>query len=642
MLSPHFKCCFSSRPENGFEVDFKSSSLLKLQDLTRQDISSYVEAKLKRFEQLQRPPTEEQRIWQHCISTIVDKADGVFLWVELVASGQIIGLKNKDPPELLLKRLLSLPKTIDELYCSMLGKIDGLYREEAAWYMQMALHCSKSKSGYYCGQSQSSICNYAIAKFGLTESLRVTHELTAENIGLKCSTVSNRIVTTCGGILEVCGHRDRLQSDGTSKSDQVSESDEMSEAGRTSKSDETTVWLSWESKSRKRTYEGPNWSDVEVQFSHRTAKDFIETSEVGQLFLSNCKSFPRYPSLFDSAIQVVYMAICQLQEKNEYMHHHAYAVLDYAREAVIESEGSLHSLVALMDSFDDQIQSLFQQLEPTKKELHWCQDWFLKPSSMTVDCYLGRVLESGKIFPAEGDPDDFLSLCACANVYWYVQEKLKVYVISPPKATQLALCCGIKYTVYEKILQSRWTADWYYDDGTELQLLRTLMRLQADPTVGASTSIWQAALGCIYNPKCAWFRDRGILSDQEYMSVIDAFLQAGADKDQKLTLEMETKEYSAGYWFKVEANIHDLPLLCRHEEDILERHEEVNTKEMSSVKPKREMFWVRATFVTRPWDPTCDPTCCRLWSEKGQDMSITQTENFHQAAAKRARSLRHS
>ena len=556
VLNPHFKCCFSSRPENEFEADFKSSSLLKLQDLTRQDIWSYVEDRLGRNKSLQRPSTEEQRVWQNCIYTIVDKADGVFLWVQLVVSGLMIGLKNKDPPELLLKRLQSLPKTIEGLYSSMLGKIDDLYREEAAWYMHMALHCSNRRDTHEFGRSRSSICNYAIAKFGLTESLRISHGLTAENIVSKCSTVSSRIVTTCGGILEVRGNHGRLESDGTSESDQISQSNELSAAGQ------NKLWLSWESESTGNPSEGPNWSDVKVQFSHRTAKDFMEKTDVGQLFLRNCNSFPRYQALLDSATHVVYMDICRLQEKNEYMKNHAYWVMAYARKVAAEYEGNLHSLTALMDNLDDQIQSIFQQFEPTKRELHWCQKWIPKPSSMKVSCYHGRLPQDVNIYPAEGDPDDFLSLCACAHVYWYVEEKLKANVISPSKASQLALCCGFHKSIgYSSLQQHTERAEWYYEDGTDIRLLATLMHLQADPTVGTSISIWQAALGCIYRAKCAFVGfSRGTLSDEEYLSVIDAFLQAGADKDQKLILEVEIYEPEEPYWFVVEVNIHDLPL----------------------------------------------------------------------------------
>ena len=46
VLNSYFKCCFSSRPENEFEREFKFSDKLQLQDLTRRDIQSYVESKL--------------------------------------------------------------------------------------------------------------------------------------------------------------------------------------------------------------------------------------------------------------------------------------------------------------------------------------------------------------------------------------------------------------------------------------------------------------------------------------------------------------------------------------------------------------------------------------------------------------------
>ena len=53
-----------------------------------------------------------------------------------------------------------------------------------------------------------------------------------------------------------------------------------------------------------------------------------------------------------------------------------------------------------------------------------------------------------------------------------------------------------------------------------------------------------------------------------------------------------------------------------------------NTKDtLSLVKPRiRETFWLRAT--TAQTMAFWKPTDCSLWSEKGQDMSTTQTEEF--------------
>lgn len=615
--SPHFKCCFSSRPENEFQIDFKYSSQLKLQDLTHEDIRSYVEAKLEEFDQLQRIRTKEGKIWQNVINTIVNKADGVFLWVELVVNGQKIGFKNKDPPELLLKRLHSLPKTIEELYCSMLGKIEDLYREEAAWFMQMALHCSNNSTWPTDSYSRPSICDYAVAKYGLDKSLHVSCELTAENIALRCRMVYDRIMTTCGGFLEVCGNPDRLWSDDFSEPDGISESDQSNELAERGEYGtlkflmKTDKWLSWESDSGRTAYEGPDWSDIPVQFSHRTAKDFIEKSEAGQLFLKACRNWTRYPSLLDSAVHAVYVTICRRRNKQMYMCKHAFWLMVYARKAAREPEVSLHSLMAVIENFEKQIQSLFLQFQPTKNDLHWCQYWFVKPSLMEVDCHYGYVSQRGKNFPVKGDPDDFLSLCAVTGVLWYVEEKLKAFDISPSKASQLAVCCGLKLLLG--------IPDWdydYYHTGTQLALLETLVRLGADPTVGVSVSLWEIVLGSFYMA-AIWNR-------KGYMSVINAFLQAGACKDQRFILDLPRRRTTMLFSsFKVEVNIRDLPLRCRHGEDT---HGKATEKDISVAKPDREKIWVG---ISRRYKIIKDDEArCGLWLDKSYEMSASQTGHF--------------
>lgn len=71
--------------------------------------------------------------------TIIYKAEGVFLWVELVVNDLIKGLKNNDTLEELRERLDLMPSDIEDLYSHMLSKIDKIYQTQAAKLFQMAL-----------------------------------------------------------------------------------------------------------------------------------------------------------------------------------------------------------------------------------------------------------------------------------------------------------------------------------------------------------------------------------------------------------------------------------------------------------------------------------------------------------------------
>jgi hypothetical protein len=69
------KLCVSSREYNVFLNAFSSERRIRLQDLTRRDMERYVRGKLQ---------IDESEDSETLIQAIVDKGDGIFLWVALV------------------------------------------------------------------------------------------------------------------------------------------------------------------------------------------------------------------------------------------------------------------------------------------------------------------------------------------------------------------------------------------------------------------------------------------------------------------------------------------------------------------------------------------------------------------------------
>jgi energy-coupling factor transporter ATP-binding protein EcfA2 len=132
-----FKLCVASRPWPEFETAFQRQPSLKLEDLTRSDVTKYVKAKLqesKRFTSLQQT---ENTLSEALIKSIVDKACGVFLWVSLVVASLLAGLENGDRIEDLDKRLALLPTDLEKLYDRIIEQIDPSYLEHASQYFQL-------------------------------------------------------------------------------------------------------------------------------------------------------------------------------------------------------------------------------------------------------------------------------------------------------------------------------------------------------------------------------------------------------------------------------------------------------------------------------------------------------------------------
>ncbi|CAG8948956.1 hypothetical protein HYFRA_00002084 [Hymenoscyphus fraxineus] len=121
------KVCLSSRPWVVFERIFENCPSLRLQHLTYHDIECYVESKLMSNDFFQILARQEPKETSTLVQEIVDKADGVFLWVKLVVMSLLNGIRNKDEISHLWTRLRLLPRELEPLYKRLLDLIEPLY-----------------------------------------------------------------------------------------------------------------------------------------------------------------------------------------------------------------------------------------------------------------------------------------------------------------------------------------------------------------------------------------------------------------------------------------------------------------------------------------------------------------------------------
>lgn len=138
----HVKICLSSRPWKIFEDTFAGMPQLRMQDLTHKDIKTYVADRLKEPNTVgdQTTSWQARHERQKLISNIVDRADGVFLWVKFALATVLQGLRNDDSHDELQHRLREMPKELDMLYRHMLTAIPLVYKDQAARYFRLMLH----------------------------------------------------------------------------------------------------------------------------------------------------------------------------------------------------------------------------------------------------------------------------------------------------------------------------------------------------------------------------------------------------------------------------------------------------------------------------------------------------------------------
>jgi hypothetical protein len=242
------KICVASRPWNVFEETFGRLPQLRMQDLNEPDIQLYVRDKLFHRQDFQRArvATDDMDI---IMSEITKKSRGVFLWVYLVVSSLIDGLRNSDPMSLLMKRLSSFPSDLKEFFRDIFESLDPIYRNRTAKMFLLTLETMNPpitntfQSGYL-----TTLTHWYLDELeeqpGFPLPLQVI-EVDEDTILQHSAAASLRINGRCKGLLEMIPGLDHKQG--------------LQQGQSTS----------------------PYW--FEVTFLHRTVADFLETPNIQRM-----------------------------------------------------------------------------------------------------------------------------------------------------------------------------------------------------------------------------------------------------------------------------------------------------------------------------------------------------------------------
>lgn len=132
---PNLKLCLSSRPWNEFSDTFRASRSIMLQDYTEDNIRIYVLDCLKDDHRFAKDNPRHEAL----LEDIVNKAQGVFLWVALVVKSCIRGLTNADDILELEMRIRDLPSDLESFFSHMFESIEGSYREQTAQIFRVVI-----------------------------------------------------------------------------------------------------------------------------------------------------------------------------------------------------------------------------------------------------------------------------------------------------------------------------------------------------------------------------------------------------------------------------------------------------------------------------------------------------------------------
>ncbi|MCJ1396255.1 hypothetical protein MMC18_009144 [Xylographa bjoerkii] len=202
--SPCIKICTSSRPWNVF-VDAFGQTLerkLHLESLTRGDIHRYVKDLLDEHEQFIHLKGIDD-CYSNLVTEIVDKAQGVFLWVFLVVRSLRKGLKEADDISDLQRRLRLLPADLETYFQHMLDSIEECYQEQSA-----QIFLTAAEAGAPLSVVTLSMLDIRVTGFAQKAEIRPFDQ--SQIIALEQKT-RTRINARCKDLIEIYERQDRSQ-----------------------------------------------------------------------------------------------------------------------------------------------------------------------------------------------------------------------------------------------------------------------------------------------------------------------------------------------------------------------------------------------------------------------------------------------
>ncbi|KAL8838532.1 MAG: hypothetical protein Q9170_002112 [Blastenia crenularia] len=137
--APGCKICVSSRPEQAFRQEFRPCPQLRVQDLNRDDIRDMATGKLIPSLQSYNCMSGNKDDVPPLLDDLIEKASGVFLWLDLMIKDLIKGARNGDTAKMLQSRLQRTPDTIHGMYTHILSELDSLYHEETLTFFAVLL-----------------------------------------------------------------------------------------------------------------------------------------------------------------------------------------------------------------------------------------------------------------------------------------------------------------------------------------------------------------------------------------------------------------------------------------------------------------------------------------------------------------------
>ena len=487
--STRVKFCLSSRPYRPFKDELGSSHMLKLHDLTEPDIRRYVSDKLKGVSlKASQIPYSSSTI-EDTIDIILQKAEGVFLWVNLAVRDQLEGIRNGDDAEQLRERLEILPTEIEEVYGHMLLGVDKVYQKEVARYVGSVLQ-----------EGSWSLFGFALAEHKRIDDIVLfSPDISIYDIRQHCKSIEERIATTCKGFLEV-----RKEIDFEEWQIRVTAPSSYDPGPWEYFAKSLKDW-NIPLKQREELTELEFLRTCNrVEFLHRTAFDFFKNNEQGKGFLKVNTSANSHPQMLRVKALLADLIVFPVSPDDDDVTNSLDGIMFSA--SIAEDETGV-AQPALMDLVDRSITKLCERSRGLAPDIHWCKVWY--PS---------------RYYPADriSYPVDFLGFAAWYGLSKYVEHILGSQSGQPTAdITDYLLRCFVD------------GLEWHYRG--ELKLIPILLKRGADPNVGTlNNTVWGLFLLVLYGRCSHQDQDSVDFLSESARHSVKAFLGSGANVNEEI------------------------------------------------------------------------------------------------------------
>lgn len=406
------KICLSSRPWNVFRDEYRENPMLQLENLTREDIQSFVHGQLQLSPGYCDFAKINQQAIHKIVTDIVDKSQGVFLWVSVISGMLEDALQEGTTISDLQATVDDLPSEVADLFRYIWNRTSQRFRAEAAQYFLLMRTC----------QERETSLSALIVWFGdkeISVDLKAT-DVTSTYMTSAIKILERKLMSRTGGLLELVSRHDDYKKDP---------------------------------------------KDVRMDYMHRTANDWVRDNLASITSAADPSYNPCFWFVKGQALSIVFTTkpcpnnLTRLTDWPSLCHLASLVPEDYPDNGI---------LVAALDRLDQHLVTHMRKYKDAKgsRDFYWANHVGITPDDVTRLQKFFRDMES-MIYPLKLVCNNFLEFSAQVPIPAYLKHKAQEnpYLLSTTDGYGHGILCNL---VFGEI--------WFSSPKSRLNLLDRLIQ----------------------------------------------------------------------------------------------------------------------------------------------------------------------